>query len=269
MKITWDNIDDFAYCSIRDMFSKRCTPKKSYKWIFGICKVCDNPFFISKYEKGMGYCSIKCRLSNPENNNFYGKHHTQESKDKMLLNMPDQTGKNNPCWRGGVEKLGLTTYITHHKKLSPYGIECRKNNENMLEIRCYKCGKWYTPTRVSVNNRVKSIKTGIGECNLYCSDECKNSCVVYGFNSPSIDPRSIVYIPKTEKQRVRSCQTNHLKQLQCDSVGYNYCEKCGDIIDVELHHTIPVGSGGEKAVSSAGHVLLCVGCHTNIHEFCK
>jgi len=297
MKITWDNIDSFVYDGDKDIFRKRYSPRKSLQWHIETCKECGDIYSISKNEKGSGYCSQKCRFSDPKNNpmygkhhteeskksisenyrkkfgqdnHFYGKHHTQESKDKRMSSMPDQSGKNNPAWKGGITKDKLASYDTYHHRLSPFGVECRRNIDNIdvLEVKCYKCGEWFIPTRGIIKNKIRSINTGMGENNLYCSDKCKESCPVYRFFTSSIDPRSKRYIQRDERIRTRSCQTDHLKQLQCDDVGYNYCERCGDIIDVELHHTIPVGGNGEKAVSSAGHILLCAGCHTHTHKEC-
>lgn len=50
--------------------------------------------------------------------------------------------------------------------------------------------------------------------------------------------------------------------------GQRCCERCDDIIDVELHHTLEIQSHGEAAVNSAGHILLCAGCHVGLHAGC-
>jgi 5-methylcytosine-specific restriction endonuclease McrA len=85
-----------------------------------------------------------------------------------------------------------------------------------------------------------------------------------------LDPRSIRYINKTTNNLVRSCQTNHLKQLQLDEVGYNYCEKCGNKTTiVELHHTLEVAKHGLNSINSAGHILLCSECHKELTKQCN
>ena len=137
--------------------------------------------------------------------------------------------------------------------------------EGVITVACKSCGKRMTPTESQVDSRARCIE-GVrrGSGNFYCSDNCKEACIIYKFNSAGIDPRSKLYIPKTEQQKARACQTDNLKQLQCDELGHNYCEKCGDIIDVELHHTLEVAKHGKDAINSAGHILLCVGCHINM-----
>lgn len=163
-------------------------------------------------------------------------------------------------------------YKTYNKKLSDVGVACHKNkiDERVLDVECNYCKKIFTPNRKNVYNKIyASKKLGGGEHNLYCGDDCKKKCPTFDHKTNSIDPRSILAINKSEQEGTRLCQTKTLKQLQCDTHGYNYCERCGDIIDVELHHTHEVAKYGSDAISSAGHILLCAGCHVEMHGECK
>jgi 5-methylcytosine-specific restriction endonuclease McrA len=160
-----------------------------------------------------------------------------------------------------------TKEINLMHRLSPDD-QAELDQAGYVTVSCKHCRNRFTPTYTAVVSRVKSIE-GKAQCrgdnNFYCSDECKNSCPIFGFKTAKqIDPRSKLYVPKTEAEFARKCQTNHLKQLQCDEYGHNFCERCGDIIDVELHHTLEVSKNGEKAISSAGHILLCWRCHKNV-----
>lgn len=175
-------------------------------------------------------------------------------------------------YSGKYDKNNIPVYETYHERLESIGVECKRDDKdkNVLSVRCYKCGKWHVPSKVSVRAKLSTISRNISEGrNFYCSDGCKSSCVIYNFKLRSIDPRSILAIEKTITEKARSCQTATLKQLQCDDVGHNYCERCGDIIDVDLHHTHEVSKFGIDAISSAGHMLLCAGCHMDIHRGCK
>ena len=172
---------------------------------------------------------------------------------------------------GKYRKNNIPRYDIFHDDFSSIGIECKRDDmdENILNVRCYNCGKWYTPKYADANAKQRVINgKAMGENNLYCSDGCKNSCPVYRHRPDYVDPRSKLYVEKTEAQDVRNCQTDHLKQIQCDTHGYNYCEKCGDIIDVELHHTQEISKFGTNAINSSGHILLCAGCHVELHERC-
>jgi hypothetical protein len=141
--------------------------------------------------------------------------------------------------------------------------------DGKVVVICKLCGEKFNPFNWQVANRLSSINgTLTGEHNFYCSDSCKDACPVYRFQPKCVDPRSNLYITKLDIVEARACQTDHLKQLQCDEYGHNFCEKCGDIIDVELHHTLPVSKHGREAINSSGHILLCAGCHSDLHSEC-
>lgn len=161
----------------------------------------------------------------------------------------------------------LDTTLSHLDRLIPE--DEAEVIDGVITVVCRLCGKRFAPLRTFVINRIAAVEgRGPGECNFYCSDLCRNACPLHGFHpEKQIDSRSKLYTPKSEREEDRACQTDHLKQLQCDERGHNWCEKCGDIIDVELHHTQPVGS--KDAVSSAGHLLLCAYCHTELEASCR
>ncbi|MCK4871056.1 MAG: hypothetical protein KAS93_08105 [Gammaproteobacteria bacterium] len=159
-------------------------------------------------------------------------------------------------------------FETFWRRIPVTDVPSPDENEKLTVI-CKACKNRFVPTRNAVKNRINAFNNDIrGESNFYCSDKCRDDCPVYRFNPyQSIDPRSKNYVRPSEQAEIRNCQTDHLKQLQCDEQGYNYCERCGDIIDVELHHTQEV-KHGNNAVNSAGHLLLCAGCHTLTHDNC-
>jgi hypothetical protein len=165
-----------------------------------------------------------------------------------------------------------TSYASYSfwKDRLPPTDEPKWKRNDVLTVKCFRCGSHFAPDRQSVNRRSLAVKgKRHGESNFYCSDSCRKSCPIYGFATGPRrhDPRSNRF-NSGSAAKARSCQTNHLKQIQCDDVGYNYCERCGDIIDVELHHTQAVSKAGKDAISSAGHLLLCAGCHLLLHEKC-
>lgn len=139
-----------------------------------------------------------------------------------------------------------------------------ENRNGTLFVRCKKCGEMFAPTRAQVKLRVACLNTlGLGEGHLYCSEECKYTCDVFNAHTKRKSERGFT-------DKARGCQITvkkGFKQLQCDEVGHNYCEKCGDIIDVDLHHTQQVAVGGDVN-NPAGMVLLCYWCHLNLHNSC-
>jgi hypothetical protein len=170
----------------------------------------------------------------------------------------------------GGKYRDVPRYNKYSKYLKSIGIKCKRNmgDESILEVECYKCGKFFRPKLEPVIKKIYYSKKIGTENNLYCSDNCKETCQVYGFHPNYIDKRLAIYVSKTEQDEIRACQTTSLKENQCDNKGHNYCEKCGDIIDVELHHTLEVAKHGKDAINSAGHILLCAGCHVKLHREC-
>lgn len=145
--------------------------------------------------------------------------------------------------------------------------------DGYISIVCKSCGARFSPITSQILERIrcsKVVENLRGEGNFYCSEECKGSCSVYRFQpTRQTDPRSKLYIPKSEAEEARACQTDHLKQLQIDEVGHNYCEKCGEETgQVHLHHTKEIAKHGKEAISSAGHILLCPTCHKELHRSC-
>ena len=147
----------------------------------------------------------------------------------------------------------------------------RFDNKEYITVKCYFCGKQFRPNYGNICRRIRGVNGSIrGESNFYCSKVCRSKCPTYHFNPyKQIDPRSKLYIPKTEAQKARAAQTDKLKKEQCKEYGYNYCERCGDIIiSPDLHHTLPVAEYGMDAVNEDSHLILCPGCHMELHREC-
>jgi len=149
-------------------------------------------------------------------------------------------------------------------------VDSPKMVDGLVTVVCKTCGKRFAPTYSSIDGRRRAIESTGGESSFYCSDSCKAACPTFNFYPhQSIDPRSKLYVPKTEQEEARACQTDHLKQLQRDEFGYNYCEACGQEVDiVDLHHTLEIAKHGTDAINSAGHILLCKECHKKLTRVC-
>jgi len=144
------------------------------------------------------------------------------------------------------------------------------DEDGFIVVDCYFCHKQFRPKASDIKNRIGAIKGLIkGERNFYCSESCKASCPTYHFNPRQIDPRSILYVPQTEAQQARAAtKTATIKKALCDKHGALVCDRCGDIGDVELHHTLPVAQYGMQSVNPDSYLLLCPGCHMALHREC-
>ncbi|MBV5347147.1 hypothetical protein JZU46_02875 [bacterium] len=263
--------------------SKRCCPTCRFKWQ-SINLLSDTEEFINKsnkkyngffnYSKTIYVTSrTKVIITCPIHGDFEqtpNGHLTYKYGCKQC-NLDSHKGKGHHQWKGGVEDLQLPLYETYSERLKIYQTVYNINQDdlNLLGVECKYCSKLFIPTTQNVKHRLTSIDTGIYQNNFYCSDKCKSSCKVYRFQHNMVDPDSILYVEKSDRQQARACQTNYLKQLQLDEIGYNYCEKCGELNAIELHHTLEIAKYGLEAISSASHILLCNKCHKDLTKQCR
>ena len=143
-----------------------------------------------------------------------------------------------------------------------------EDRNGLLYVACKHCRSKFNPLTIQASNRVRSSKTLInGDSNLYCSDKCRDSCDIYGMQK-----RRKSDVRSNTRDKARSCQTPAKRSIiegQCSEFGYSFCERCGDAIDTDLHHTRPVASNGSDIDNPAGYILLCPGCHTTLHSECR
>lgn len=134
----------------------------------------------------------------------------ERSKNKQRQIMaqcscPDKTIKKYTLWnlvKGTTNSCGcfqrentknLKTYSAKDYQ-EKYPLFCQieeirdKIGEVGIEARCKYCNKWFKPKQKQLDSRIRALeypeKGSLGtECNLYCSDECKHSCILYKLQS--------------------------------------------------------------------------------------
>jgi len=153
----------------------------------------------------------------------------------------------------------IPVYDIYHPQLEPYGIKCRRSpdDENVLEVRCMYCDRWYIPTRSSVTSKINSINGGKGESNLYCSNSCKQSCPTYNQNK----------YPKGHGKQSTSREVQpQLRKLVLLRDDYS-CQRCG-ATDKQLHchHIDPVKNNQIESADVDNCLTLCIDCHKLAHK---
>jgi len=175
-------------------------------------------------------------------------------------------GYNCPKCAGIYEKQysknNIPLYDTYAKQLKPYNIDCRRNkeDENVLEVKCMYCDRWYIPTINSVRRKINCINgKGYGECNLYCSDICKQACPTYG---------QVLY-PKGYRTNTSREIQPALRKLVLKRDNYT-CQKCS-ATDTELHchHYEGIEINPIESADADNCITLCKDCHNNIHKVDK
>jgi len=205
-----------------------------------------------------------------------GKHHSEETKKKLSEKskklwedkkyrkkvVESQSGEKSSRWKGGYALKNIPTYNEYAHQISfCEAVRRNKKDQNILEVKCTYCGKWFIPRRIDITNRIRSLENIIeGECRLYCSTECKEECPIY---------KKILW-PKDFKPTTSREVQPELRQLRFEFDNYT-CQRCGlhkDELDVGLHcHHLegirwePVESADLDKV-----ITFCKTCHKEVHQ---
>jgi hypothetical protein len=187
-----------------------------------------------------------------------GRKHSEETKKRISEgNKGKHSEENSSNWKGGYNKKGITTYDTYIHKLQNIH-ECRRNEEdqNILEVKCTYCGKWYIPTYRAINARLDAIyNRGDGGNNLYCSKECKQECPTYYQNK----------FPKGFKPTTSREVQPELRKLVFERDNW-LCVKCGIDKNLHCHHIDPVVNNPIESADINNCVTVCYTCHNEIHK---
>lgn len=129
----------------------------------------------------------------------------------------------------------------------------KKSKNGKLLVRCTKCGEYFAPTNSEVKSRISALEGKLsGECRLYCSLECKDSCEIYGVN----------YDPYAEHASVeRDPQWAKMVKERANFI----CERCGSTRELEAHHEIPIKMNPELVNDEDNGICLCRDCHVEAH----
>jgi hypothetical protein len=184
---------------------------------------------------------------------------SKEYSEKMSL---ATSGSKNGNYKG-LDRM-WACYDTENSKIS-FCEETRRDpdNENILNVKCTYCGKWFRPTGTQVNNRIVSLN-GIkqGEQRLYCSQECKNLCPTYN---------QVKYPSDFKRQNSRTEVSPDLRKIVFERDNW-VCQKCESKESLECHHIDPISKEPLFANDSDSCITLCDECHKEVHmkdEECK
>lgn len=242
MKICWCNLDDLRL-SRKGNLKKGSTvyiEKES-------CVVCGEAYLTRK-DKSSKFCGRAC-ANYGENNPMYGK-----VAKKVSKNNSKRIGSLNFNYKGGVSKTGLTSYDTYKNRLRLYEEIREQEDTGVLEVKCAYCGIWFTPTRHSVKSRLIAINNEGGR-HLYCSEECKENCPVYGQYK----------YPKGFKKGTSREVDPYTRQL-CFKRDNWRCQKCGSTKNLHCHHIKGYAQNKIVANDIDNVITLCKECHKEVHS---
>jgi hypothetical protein len=191
---------------------------------------------------------------------YYGEEKANEMRNNIReknTNNPklkDRHGEKNPYYKGAKDSL----YSCWAPKLT--FDEHRENEEGKIEVRCMYCNKWFIPTPIQMDNRIRAIRKETYGNSFYCSDNCKKSCPDF---YQVLWPKNYKpYEGTPYKNRVEV--TAELRKIVFERDNWE-CQKCGVIESLECHHIDPVSQEPFFANDPDSCITLCKECHKFIH----
>ena len=183
-----------------------------------------------------------------ERNKVYYKEYNKEYRERNKAWYKEYMKEHNKEYKRRSAK-----YETYAHKLTVEESP-RKGKRGELLVRCTKCGKYFAPTNIDVQNRINALEgRGSGESRLYCSQECKDACEIYGVNyDPYAKHASIERDPAWAKAIKKRASFT--------------CERCGSTSELEAHHEIPVKVDQSLVNDEMNGICLCHECHMKAHS---
>lgn len=230
MKLCWDNIINLK------ITTKGNLKIGTHTYAEVPCQTCGD-FYLARVDSKKQYCSNSCKFTD-----------INPMKDPIVV----KNNKGNS--KGGVRKRGWPLYDTYAKHIEFVEDVRKKVMEDgieLLEVKCTKCNNWFVPDDQSVWRRVACLAGNrLGESRLYCSDECKQSCNIYGVH---IYPKDFNHDGHNYYDHV-VWRNNVLK------IANYVCEYCGNSA-TEAHHIQPKKLEPFFALDPNNGIACCEECH--------
>ena len=214
------------------------------------CKQCqkeyreDNKKRISQKQKEWREDNKEYELENKKN--YY-----QDNKKRIKENAKRhyRENKNHKKELAKQQKQSLVPYnpsTKTRKEIEKYE-EIRESANGNVEIKCTYCDKWFEPTFQEIGHRINSINgKGDGDCNLYCSDECKENSSIF---KKQLYPEGCKSLKFSSSSKIR--QKIELYEEIRESVdGYveAKCTYCGEWFEparLQIRHRVDAIEGKE------------------------
>ena len=177
---------------------------------------------------------------------YYIEHSCKEQRKKYRIKNYEKARK---------YKRNIAKYNTYAMQIS-YAEEVRDSND-LLEVRCTYCGKFFQPSNLQVKHRIGGLKgSSSGENRFYCSTDCKTACPIY---------RQKIYEKGTKLTTSREVPAE-FRKIALEDRNYT-CEKCNSIEDgLHVHHIEGYTEQPMFMADLSNVIVVCKKCHKEIHK---
>ena len=196
----------------------------------------------------------------------------QDQRDKRLAHQKEYYEQNKEkVLTYHVEyRLRPATYKKYYEKFKPfYGddeIRQDPDDPKLIQVRCHlnSCREWFNPTMGQMDMRYESIMGRTTSSNeLYCSDECKEKCDVFGRHKypKSVSPKRLSREAQPELRKLVLERDNYTCQREeCHKSKAEF----PDLI-LHCHHIFPLNENPVCSADIDNCITLCEECHRWVH----
>lgn len=248
-------------CKIEKIINEFYKNKNSKDGLYAYCKSC---CYKNDYARKKVY-----RLNNKEKLKLKHKEYNDKTFEKrkqyQLLNKDKikqcklkhyNLNKNNYIEKTKFFSLSKAKFSTYSDKIS-YAENNYKGNNDELFCFCTYCGKSFIPTNAQIQARIGALKGYTsGEGRLYCSEQCKIECPIYGKAKYS----------KNQKVATSREVSPEFRQIALKHFNYT-CQRCGSIENgLHVHHIDGIVEYPLFQEDIKNVIVVCKLCHKQIHS---
>jgi len=224
----------------------------------------------NKFKKNQS--EIIKKLWKDPNSKYNSIEYRESLSERLKIQWMDEDFKNEisqkiSLSRSGYASKGLPLYDTYAPQIEwCEEVRRNKNDPNVLEVRCFKCDKWFIPSLVNAHNRSQYIKGNYNNENrFYCSNSCKNSCSIFNKSPEQIEREDAIRAGRLQWLELQREVQPELRQMVLERDEYE-CVKCGSTNKLQCHHIQPVSIEPLLSADIDNCITLCSDCHKETHQ---
>ena len=210
------------------------------------CRECDKKYYKNHKEEISEY-----QKNNKEKIAEYLKEYRKNNIEKKVEYRKNNKEKIKECTKKYNQSFSKSK--KRFKELSKYE-DVKLDKDGYIQVKCKKCNEYFIPSNSQIYSRIACINgTGTGECNFYCSDECKDTCEIF--------KKRIT--PGLEQFDIRELQGEWAKAVK--EIDNYTCQICGSDKDLHAHH-IEAHAVTYDSFDIDNGITLCINCHHSVHQ---